>query len=162
MRKLVFITTIVCLFAAAAAAQGKIASAWTCDKPSSMNSIPVPDHAGHAYGIDQFHCTATKGEIGGVKDKEGTGTEFMDMTGANAKGHGTFVETLANGDKLNISYTSSATMSKDGKLESASNKWEVTEGTGKFKGVKSSGSCTGKGAGDGSSWTCTGSYSMPK
>lgn len=160
MRKLMLV--LVCLSATIAMAQTKVSSSWTCSKPNPMNSIPVGDKADHSYMIDQFHCTASKGEIAGIKDKEGTGTEFGDVTGNSSKSHGIFVETLANGDKLHANLTSAATMTKDGKLESVSNKWEVTEGTGKVKGIKASGSCTGKAAGDNTEFTCNGTYTMPK
>ena len=162
MRKLLLGLSLVCFSAVLALGQTKISSAWTCAKPSSMQSIPVGDKADHAYAIQQFKCTATKGEIGGVKEKEGTGTEFDDVNGNNASGHGIFVETLANGDKLHITYTTSAMM-KNGQFESGSNKWEGKDGTGKVKGIKASGACTGKGNADGSaSFTCTGSYTVAK
>ena len=50
-------------------------------KPAMGNSIEVGDQPNHAYAIDQIKCTSTKGEIGGVKEKEGTGTEFAEVVG---------------------------------------------------------------------------------
>ena len=48
-------------------------------------------------------------------------------------------------------------------MQSGSNKWQATGGTGKFKGINGSGTCTGTGNADGSTtWTCTGTYSLPK
>ena len=48
-------------------------------------------------------------------------------------------------------------------LESGSNKWTVTGGTGQFKGMKGSGTCKGKGNPDGSAdFTCTGAYTLAK
>jgi hypothetical protein len=87
------------------------------------NSIPVTDEDNHVYSINLFKCTASKGEIAGGKKKEGTGTEFDDVNGSALKGHGVFVESLDNGDKLHINYQATGTM-KDGAMESGSNKWE--------------------------------------
>lgn len=162
MRKLVFVLCMICLCAALAVAQGKVATTWTCAKPAIMNSIPVADQPNHAYSIAQVACTAAKGEIAGIKEKEGTATEFNEITGNHSAGHGIFVETLTNGDKLRYTYQPRATL-KNGQLESGSNKWEMMGQTGKVKGLKGSGTCTAKGNADGSaSFTCTGSYSMAK
>ena len=160
MRKVLWVGVFVCLCAAVALAQGpgKVANGWTCGKPAMTHSIDVGDQAGHAYAIDQIKCTSTKGEIGGVKEKEGTGTEFSEVTGNSSTGHGVFVETMANGDKINFTYTTTATW-KNGQMQTGSNKWQITGGSGKFKGIKGSGGCSGTGNADGSgSWTCNGTY----
>lgn len=41
--------------------------------------------------------TATKGSIGGVKERSGTATEFGEAMGTSNKGHGIYVETLTSG-----------------------------------------------------------------
>ena len=162
MRKLVLITGLVCLCASLALAQGKVANGWKCGKAAMQHAIEVGDQPNHAYSIDQIKCTSTKGEIAGVKEKEGTGTEFADVTAGSSSGHGIFVETMANGDKINFNYQTTATM-KNGQLQSASNKWQATGGSGKFKGIKASGTCKGTGSPDGSTnWECNGTYSIPK
>ena len=162
MRKLVLVVGLVCLCATVALAQGKVSNGWTCGKPAVMHSIDVGDQPNHAYVIDQIKCTSTKGEIEGVKEKEGTGTEFAEISGDKSSGHGVFVETLANGDKITVAYQFSATL-KNGQMQSGSNKWQATNGTGKFKGIKYSGTCTAKGTADGSSnFTCNGTYTLPK
>ena len=96
MRKSLFSICVVCLCASFALAQGKVANEWKCAKPTMQHSIEVGDQANHAYSISQTKCAATKGEIGGVKEKEGTGTDFIEVTGNNSSGHGVFVETMAN------------------------------------------------------------------
>ena len=112
--------------------------------------------------IDQIKCTSTKGEVAGVKEKEGTGTEFAEITGDKSIGHGIFVETLANGDKITVAYQFTGTL-KNGQMQSGSNKWQATNGPGKFKGIKYSGTCTAKGNADGSAaFTCNGTYTLPK
>jgi hypothetical protein len=162
MSKPVLLLGLMWLCATVALAQGKVANGWACGKPSMGQSIEVGDQPNHAYAIDQIKCTSTKGEIGGVKEKEGTGTEFAEVTGNSSKGHGVFVETMANGDKINFTYQTTATI-KDGKMESGSDKWQATSGTGKFKGIKASGTCTGTGTADGATnWTCSGTYTLPK
>ena len=162
MNKSVLVAVLVCLCATLALAQGKVENGWACGKATMANSIEIGDTPGHAYAIDQIKCTSTKGEIGGVKEKEGTGTEFAEVTGNSSKGHGVFVETMANGDKINFTYQTTATI-KDGKMESGSDKWQAIGGTGKFKGIKASGTCKGTGSADGSSnWSCSGTYTLPK
>ena len=162
MRNLALVLGLVCLCATGALAQGKVDNGWACGKPAMANSIEVGDQPDHAYSIDQIKCTSTKGEIGGVKEKEGTGTEFAEVKGNKSSGHGVFVETMANGDKINVTYQTTVT-TKNGQMESGSDKWQATGGTGKFKGIKASGTCTGTGNADGSvTWACTGTYSLPK
>jgi hypothetical protein len=166
MRKLLGSLGVVCglvlvCAGGALAQEGKVDNGWACGKPANANSIDVGDMAGHAYGIDQIKCTSTKGEIGGVKEKEGTGTEFMEVKGNKATGHGIFVETMTNGDMIHFTYQLSGTM-ENGMLKTGTDKWQATRGTGKFKGIKASGSCTGTGAADGgATWACTGTYTLP-
>ncbi len=162
MRKLVLVPVLVCLCAGVALAQGKVSNGWACGKPASAQSIEIGDQPNHAYSIDQIKCTSTKGEIEGVREKEGTGTEFAEVTGNSSSGHGIFVETMANGDIIHFTYQTKAAI-KNGQMQSATNKWQATSGTGKFKGIKASGTCTGTGNADGSTaWTCTGTYTLPK
>jgi len=48
-------------------------------------------------------------------------------------------------------------------MQSGSDMWQYTGGTGKFKGIKGSGTCKGTASADGSTnWTCTATYSLPK
>jgi hypothetical protein len=152
----------MCLCASTATAQGKIDSQWNCAKATVAHSIDVGDQPSHAYSIAQFNCTAVKGEIEGQKEKEGTGTEFDDVKGNASRFHGVFVETLPSGDKLHVSYEGTAMMEK-GQIQSASNAWSITNGTGKFKGAKGKGTCKAKGNPDGSSvFDCGGEYALAK
>ena len=162
MRKSVLLLGLVYLSATVALAQGKVENGWACGKPAMANSIEAGDQPNHAYAIDQIKCTSTKGEIAGVKEKEGASTEFAEITGNSSKGHGIFVETMANGDKITFTIQPTVTI-KDGQMQSGSDKWQATGGTGKFKGIKGSGTCKGTGSADGSSnWTCSGTYTLPK
>jgi hypothetical protein len=162
MRKFVLVVGLMCLSASVALAQGKVSNGWACGKPAPAQSIDVGDQANHAYSLAQIKCTSTKGEIAGVREKEGTGTEFAEVKGNASSGHGVFVETMANGDTINFSYKTSAAI-KNGQLQSGTNKWQATGGTGKFKGITGIGTCKGTGNPDGSTtWTCAGTYSIPK
>ena len=70
----------------------------------------------------------------------------------------TMAESMENGDKNYYRYEFTG-ISKNGAFESGSNKWSMTEGGGKMKGGKASGTCTAKGNADGStSFDCMGTY----
>jgi hypothetical protein len=143
-------------------AAGKVDTQWKCTPPNPMNAIPIGDAPDHAYVIQQSKCTAAKGEIAGVKNKDGVATEFMEGKGDTGSGHGIFIETFASGDKITYTYTFSG-VSKNHMLVSGSDKWTMTEGTGKFKGIKGSGTCAAKGNPDGSGvYDCMGTYTVGK
>ncbi len=169
MRKLVLVCCFSFLSAALAVAQpvaakvmaltqGPVAVTWNCAQPAPVNSLEAGDQPNHVFMISQVKCTAAKGEIGGVKQQEGVGTEFHEVTGTSDKVHGVYVETLSNGDKISYTYKGTATV-KAGGLESATNTWSATSGTGKFKGIKASGTCKAVGNPDGTStFDCSGKY----
>ena len=141
---------------------GKFATTWKCAAANPMHGVPVGDTPNHVFVVEQMKCTAAKGEIAGVKQQEGTATEFVDVTGDKSKGHGVFVETLANGDKGYYSYTFTGS-SKDKMMVSGTNNWTLTGGTGMLKGAKASGTCTAKGSSDGTAtFECNGTYTLAK
>jgi hypothetical protein len=149
-----------CLFAPAASAQGKVDSQFRCHKPRVVHSIDVGDSADHTYNISYVTCSARRGEIGGVKDKNGGATQFDEITADSARFHGHFVENMANGDMIVYSYEGTATL-KRGKLVSGSHVWKTIRGTGKFAGIQATGNCNGTGAADGTvMWTCSGTYTL--
>jgi hypothetical protein len=167
VRKLLLIPAFVVVASVAGVlaqtpAAGKLDTQWKCSAPNPMNALPIGDVPDHAYVIEQTKCTAAKGEIAGVKQKEGAATEFMEAKGDNGSGHGIFIETFASGDKITYTYTFTG-VSKNHMLVSGSNKWTMTEGTGKFKGIKGSGTCAAKGNPDGSGvYDCMGTYTVGK
>jgi hypothetical protein len=160
MRKFLPFVFVLCLPipTVVAQAQTTLNNAWKCSVVEPASAVPVTGQADHAYSVYQVKCTAVNGQIAGVKEKEGTATEFAEVMGNTNKGHGIFVETLENGDMITYDYQFTATM--NGKVaESASNTWTMTGGTGKAKGIKGSGTCKGKANADGSlGLECTGSY----
>ena len=161
MRKLWLIGCSMLLLAALSLASDKLVSQWNCGKPSDAHSIDVGDQANHTYAVTKTTCTASKGgEVNGVKEKEGIGTQFNETKGDTTTWHGVFVVTAENGDRIHYAYSSSGKgMLKDGQFQSGSNKWSMLGGTGKFAGLKGEGTCQGKGNADGSvTWNCEGTY----
>jgi hypothetical protein len=164
MSKRMLVLCSVFLFASVAMAADKLASEWNCAKPSDAHSIDVGDQANHSYAVSKTTCTSAKGEVGGVKEQEGVGTQFNETTGDSSTWHGVFVVTMANGDKLHYTYANKGLgTTKDGQFQSGSNQWSIVGGTGKFKGAKGKGTCQGKGNADGAAtWNCEGTYTLAK
>lgn len=162
MRKTLLIGCSILLLASWLAAQEKSSSQWTCGKASDAHSVDVGDSPKHSYVVTQTTCTATKGEVGGVKEKEGVGTQFNESMGNTTTWHGVFVVTTENGDKIYYHYMNSGKgVTKDGQFVSGGNKWTMAGGTGKFAKLKGEGTCTGKGDGNGGAmWDCSGTYMM--
>ena len=154
MRKLLLVAFCLLAFGSAVIAQ-KIDTKWHCSKPSSSPSFDVGDVAGHSYALAQGACNATSSGSG---EKSGVYTEFDEVWKASMTGHGRFNVTMDNGDMVYYTYETSG--STDLK-KPASNKWKIVSGTGKHKGIKGSGTCSGTRSEDGSSdWACTGTTSM--
>jgi len=163
MRRFWFVLIVMCLAVSVASAQTKISGTIQCPKASVEHVIQVGDKPGHAYVIEQGSCTWTKPmTIEGVENKVGGLTQFNEVNGNKAKFHGQYSDTMVNGDKAEYTYAGTATM-KDGMIVSAEDKWSLVSGTGKLKGMKSHGTCTGKGGADGSAtWECSGEYTAAK
>jgi len=154
MRKLLLVAFCLLVFAAAATAE-KIDTKWHCPKQTADHTFDVGDVAGHSYMILQGTCSATSSASG---EKAGAYTEFQELWKASFTGHGRFNVTMDKGDLVYYTYETKG--SSDIK-KPASNSWKIVGGTGKHKGIKGSGTCSGTQHEDGSSdWTCTGTYSM--
>src|SRR5438132_13720011 len=93
MRKLWLIGCSVLLLSSLLQAKDKLVSQWNCGQPSDPHSIDVGDQANHSYAVTKTTCTATKSEVGGVKEKEGIGTQFNETMGDTTTWHGVFVVT---------------------------------------------------------------------
>lgn len=154
MRKQLFVAFCLLVFMSAAMAQ-KVDTKWHCATPSANHNFAVGDEPDHNYVIAQGACTAT---TSGTGEKSGSYTEFQEVWKASFTNHGRFNVTMDNGDMAYYTYegSGSADITKP-----ATNKWKILSGTGKHKGMKGSGSCSGTRNQDGSSdWSCTGTYSM--
>lgn len=157
MRKLLVFGFSLVVSASVTMAQNKVHTNWHCEKPAAENKFDVGDMPDHMYWIGQGTCSAISSE-GAFAEKSGQYTEFRDVRKAAFSNHGRFNVTADNGDK--IYYTYEGTGSTD-VTKPASNKWKIVSGTGKYKGVKGSGACSGKPSADGSGdWDCTGTYTM--
>ena len=156
MRRIVLVVCFVLGFAAVMAAQSKIESKWHCPKATDTQKYDVGDMADHAYAIAKGMCTASTPDAN-LAEKTGAFTEFQETKKTSLNSHGRFIATASNGDKMFYSYSVAMTDPK----KPVSNKWTIDNGTGKYKGMKGSGTCTGKMNEDGSiDWDCTGTYTM--
>jgi hypothetical protein len=159
MRKLSFVVFLLLVFGTAAMAQKKIDTKWHCPKQSADHKFDVGDIPDHSYMILQGSCDATSSGSG-LAEKKGDYTEFREMWKESMNVHGRFNVTLDNGDKVYYTYEWSA--STDITKPIKGHKWKVLSGTGKYKGIKGSGTCSGKIKGDEADWVCTGTYSIGK
>ena len=159
MRKVLLAVCSLLLFASAAMAQGKVETKWHCSKPATEHKLNVGDVPDHTYSIIQGTCSATSSGKA-FAEKSGEYTEFDETRKASMSGHGYYNVTMDTGDKVYYTYETTAPTDI---TKPASNKWKIVSGTGKQKGVKGSGTCSGKNNADGSSdWQCTGTYSTGK
>ena len=159
MRKLLFVAFTLLVFASAVMAQNKVDTKWHCPKQSADHKFDVGDVPDHSYMILQGTCNATSSGSG-FAEKTGNFTEFREMWKASTSWHGRFNVTMDNGDKVYYTYEGSGS---NDIAKPVSNKWRMLSGTGKYKGIKGSGTCSGTRSADGSSdWGCTGTYSMGK
>ncbi|HKD64134.1 MAG TPA: hypothetical protein VKB40_08875 [Candidatus Acidoferrales bacterium] len=140
-------------------AQTKQSLTGKCSKPDTEQSVPAGDVEGHTFSLVQFKCTA-KGEVNGEEGKDGIATEQRDGTAKHAKSWGVFVETFEGGDKVFYDYQTTVAAKSDGTM-AGTNKYQITGGTGKMKGIKGSGTCKLTDTGDGGSdYSCTGEYTI--
>ena len=160
-------TAVVFLAALALAplaqAQTKISGTVECAKPEKQFSLPVVGEAGHAYAISQGTCTWTKPmEIAGTKTKADVLTNYDEVEGGSAHGHGDGVGTLENGDHFRVRLEGKSLL-KDAAPVSSEGKWKFVGGTGVVKTVKGGGTYTCKAGAEGA-MTCevSGDYSVTK
>jgi hypothetical protein len=150
---------VVALAVATGSAQTKSTMSGKCEKPKVQQSISIPDQQGHTLTLAQGSCTVA-GDMGGAAGKVGVYSEHADVKGNQLRNWGVYVETLASGDKVFYDYQSTGTL-KDGMLVSATNKYQISGGTGKAKGIKGSGTCKLTGTADGGTdYSCSGEYTM--
>jgi len=144
------------ILASVAMAEDKLETQWHCPKPSAEQKYDVGDVAGHGYAIAQGACNVTSTNIG---ENTGAYTEFQEVWKASFTNHGRFNVTMDNGDKMYYTYQGTGDPAK----KMASNKWQIVNGTGKHKGAKGLGTCSGKLLDDGGSdWSCTGTVTTGK
>jgi hypothetical protein len=136
-------------FAGAAGAQTKITGTAHCAKGDPSYNIEVTDHPGHTWMLEKAACTwTTPIEMAGIKSKDGVDVRAIESTATKMTSSGTHVSTMENGDKFYVSFHDTAAV-KDGKPGNAMGTWTFTGATGKLKGLKGSGTYTGKFQDDG-------------
>jgi len=164
MRKVLLLAGLLLLVTSFAEAQTKMSGVALCPPLNPVHTLNIGDRPGHAYSVAQGTCNwTTPWEIAGIKNANGVGTQLNEIDGDTTKVRGTFVDTMANGDKA--FYTFSFTLvTKDGKPAVLNHKWQLIGGTGKLAGVKGQGTCKATPAGsDGSfNYDCSGEYTSPK
>ncbi len=130
-----------------------------CSKPDVQQNIPAGDKTGHLFTLAQGKCAAT-GEIGGAAAKDGAFSEHGEVSGNSSKTWGIYTATFDSGDKVFFTYQTNSTL-KAGILQSGQNKYQITGGTGKMKGIKGSGTCKTTGTAEGGlDYDCTGTYTL--
>jgi hypothetical protein len=153
------VCVFVALAVAMASAQTKTTMSGKCGKADVEHSLPAGDQQGRTFTLSQGKCTVT-GDVGGVAGKQGTFTEHAEITGNHFRNWGVYVVAFDNGDKIFYDYQSVGTM-KDGAFQSATNKYQISGGTGKMKGIKGSGTCKLTGNSDGSTdYSCSGDSTL--
>lgn len=159
MRKLLLVALAGLVLLSVALAQDKLETKWHCSKATVEHKLDVGDTPDHSYVIAQGTCNSTSTNSA-LKEKTGEYTEFREMWKDHYTNHGRFTTTTEAGDKLYYTYEGSAPADL---AKPASNKWTIHSGTGKAKGTKGSGTCSGTRTVDqNSDWTCTGTLSTGK
>jgi hypothetical protein len=131
-------------------AQTKNSFSGKCENPDVAQSIPAGDADGHTFSLASAKCTAT-GDVNGVAAKDGVYAEHQDVTAKQVKAWGVYVESFENGDKIFYNYQSVLPDKAP-----ARNKYQITGGTGKMKGIKGSGTCKL----DAGTHACIGEYTI--
>ena len=149
MRTSTAASAMLCAFALSAGAQTKVSGKLSCGRPDLNSSAEVPDAAGHMVLLTKANCKwPTALEIGGAKTNTAVDVSVADVRGSSANGRGYNVTTMDNGDKVSVLYQGTVQMNKDGS-GTFKGIWRWTRGTGKFKGIRGSGTYKGTQAADG-------------
>ncbi len=110
-----------------------------CDKPDPAYSIDVPDRPGHALMISRRKCTWTEPMlILGAKTQDGVSVSFAEKSEGMLHSNGFETDTLDNGEKL--TWKSMGQVLAEKGPATATGRWSLMRGTGKFKGIKGGGS----------------------
>ena len=149
------------LLSVAASAQ-KMTEQLKCGQPDQQHAITVGDEPGHVYSISHATCTYPKpGNIGVARKVSGEDVIFSETKGSRTAWHGVFTETMSNGDKLYYRHKGGG-MLKDGAF-SGEDQWEVSGGTGSYKGYTGKGVCKLHPQADGTFLDeCSGEYKSPR
>ncbi len=110
-----------------------------CDKPDPAYSIDVPDRPGHALMITKRKCTWTEPmQFMGAKTKDGVAVAFAEQSEGMLHVNGFETDTLDNSEKL--TWKTMGQVLADKGPATATGRWSLMRGTGKFKGIRGGGS----------------------
>jgi hypothetical protein len=110
-----------------------------CDKPDPAYSIEVPDRPGHALTIAKRKCTWTEPMLfRGAKTNEGVAVSFAEKSEGMLHVNGFETDTLDDGEKL--TWKSMGQVLAEKGPATATGRWSLMRGTGKFKGIIGGGS----------------------
>jgi hypothetical protein len=160
MRKVILVPALLCAVSVVAGAQTKISAKLACEKPSVRQ---MAGDGSQSIMFTKSNCKwATPLVIGGSKPNETVDAAVADMSGSAARNHGYSTMVMDNGDSTFVRYEGTLQMKKDGSGTSKGT-WKYVRGTGKFRGIKGSGTYKGAGATDGTGWAdVIGHYSLGK
>jgi hypothetical protein len=114
-----------------------------CDKPDPAYSIDVPDRPGHALMISRRKCMWTEPMlILGAKTKDGVAVGYSEKGEGMLHVSGFETDTLDNGEKL--TWKSMGQVLAEKGPATATGRWSLMRGTGKFKGIKGGGAYSEK------------------
>jgi hypothetical protein len=164
MKKHLLMLILCCAFAIASSAnaQTKVSGTMECGTADSTYMIQIPEQDGSSFAVTKAKCTWTKSlTIAGIESTHLEGVNFTETTGNSVQGIGSGATYYKNGDKT--FYRSTSTY--DPKTMITTVKWIYVGGTGKFQGIKGSGTgyCKAKSAELGAGSTCetSGEYTLP-
>jgi hypothetical protein len=159
MRKTIWVALVLFSFASIAPAQNRFNTKWRCSSPSAIHTVAVGDEPNHNFTIIQGNCKSTA-SAPDFPESECVYTEFQEMRSASVSVHGRMNVIMKNGDRVFYSYEGSfpADISKP-----FSQRFILEGGTGQYKSVKGSGSCSGMVQPDGTGdMECVGRFSLAR
>lgn len=149
--RIAFVFAGLVLAASSAGAQTKISGTIQCAKPDPQNVLPVGDRPGHVLVTGKVKCTWTKPMgLAGAQTMTGEDTVFSDVEGTRSRDSGYHITTMDSGDQFVVRFTGTATLGKDGAVQTQMGTWSFVRGGGKLKGIAGKGTYKGTGGADGS------------
>lgn len=162
MTRYLLLSVCVLAISMSAVAQTKVVAVIDCDNADPQYTIQAPDQEGFFYRINQSKCKWTKGSaLEGIDSKDAVNIGFNDSRGASVVLAHRQVTHYKNGDKVFVVGTGDF----NPKTLASSGKWSYTGGTGRFRGLKGSGTytCKSKSTEANAGYTCDveGEYTLP-
>jgi hypothetical protein len=159
MRQFVWVACSLLCFASATWAQNRVDTKWVCEKPSPFYTVAVGDAPNHTFTIFKVSCKSVTTDANFPEDKTDY-TEFQEMQDGSVSVHGRMNVAMKNGDKVYYSFEGSFSTDT---TKPFSQRWKLESGTGRFKSIGGSGTCSGMVHTDGTGdMECIGRFSIGK